>query len=49
LAPIREDSYEKKLGPGSYDPMKPMPKAGTSTFGKSNEKRKLWFEGKVED
>ena len=49
LAPIKEDSYEKKLGPGSYDLMKPSNVAGGSNFGKSNEKRKLWFEGKIDD
>jgi len=46
LAPIKEDSYEKKVGPGSYDPLKPLGMGGGgSSFGKSTEKRKLWFEG----
>ncbi len=51
LAPIKEDSYEKKVGPGSYDPIKPSMnlQAGGSNFGKSTEKRKLWFEGKVDE
>ena len=46
LAPIKEDSYDIKLGPGSYDPVKPQMKIvpGVSTWGKSNQKRKLWFE-----
>ena len=51
LAPIKEDPYEKKLGPGSYDPVKPQMTIvpGVSSFGKSNEKRKLWFEGKSDE
>jgi hypothetical protein len=51
LAPIKEDSYEKKLGPGSYDPVKPIMNVvnGGSNFGKSTAKRKLWFEGKVDE
>jgi hypothetical protein len=29
--------------------MKPSNVAGGSNFGKSNEKRKLWFEGKIDE
>jgi hypothetical protein len=46
LAPIKEDPYEKRIGPGSYDPVKPQMKIvpGVSSWGKSNQKRSLWFE-----
>jgi hypothetical protein len=51
LAPIKEDSYEKKLGPGSYDPIKPglnLGHGGASVWGKSKDKRKLWYEGHLD-
>ncbi len=49
LAPIKEDGYEKKVGPGSYNPEKALPNVGTSVWGKSKDKRKLWFEGRIGD
>lgn len=46
LAPIKEDGYEKRLGPGSYDPIKAdNTKGAAGTWGKSKDKRKLWYEG----
>ena len=47
LAPIKEDTYETKLGPGSYDPIKPSMSSvagGASVWGKSKDKRKMWNE-----
>ena len=51
LAPIKEDSYEKKLGPGSYDVVRPSQSlaVGVSSFGRSKEKRKPWFEDNIEN
>lgn len=45
LAPIKEDSYEVKIGPGSYDPMTPLPVVnGPSAWALSKDKRTLWKE-----
>jgi hypothetical protein len=48
LAPIKEDGFEKKLGPGSYDVMKHEIKGAGAAWGRSKDKRKLWYEGQIE-
>ena len=48
LAPMKEDGYEKRLGPGSYNPVKADMKdvkGGGGAWGRSKDKRKLWYEG----
>ncbi|TNV82951.1 hypothetical protein FGO68_gene4078 [Halteria grandinella] len=49
LAPMKEDGYEKRLGPGSYDPVKPADMVKGAAWGRSKDKRKLWYEGQLEN
>jgi hypothetical protein len=46
---MKEDGYEKKLGPGSYDPVKPTDMVKGAAWGRSKDKRKLWYEGQLEN
>ena len=49
LAPIKEDSHFKKLGPGSYDPVKPgsnMIQGAGGSWAKQKDKRTLWYENR---
>lgn len=47
---MKEDSYEKKLGPGSYDIVRPSQSlaVGVSSFGRDQGKRKPWYEGNID-
>jgi hypothetical protein len=45
---MKEDGYEKKIGPGTYDPIRPENVKGAA-WGRSKDKRKIWFEGQIEN